>query len=333
MPKKIVQKVQSDLGNTETKSQPKKGQQIATKRYCFTKNDIPQNEEEAKEFYRAYSAKIKQIKNIIFYVFSLELGENERTYHLQGYIELSVKARITEFKEIEGGAHFIKSKGTKQQNIDYCSKGDTHIEGPTIWDKLKEPKYSPQQLGMVSADDLWEFQKEILKIARGPIDDRKIYWFYSTETGTGKTQVAKHLMYYDDFGLVNGDNADIMCAILGKDGKKDLKKGYLFNFSNDKNLKKVSYASMEQMKDGLLFSTKYESGGILIPPLNVVCFANGPPVMKYSNRWRIYEIKNKKIILKNPHEQDFKIDHALKFNQCLNELLSKFMKEEIMIEF
>lgn len=288
---KKVQIVQRDLGNTETKSQPKKEQQIATKRYCFTKNDIPQNEEEAIIFYSSYSANLLKVKNIIYHIFSLELGEN-KTYHLQGYIELEIKARITELKKFESGAHFEPCKGKREDNIAYCSKQDeTHIIGPTIYDKSKEPKYTPEQLRIIPEEKLYLWQKKALKIARKPINDREIYWFWSKETATGKTQVNKHLMYYDKFDFVDGDKSNIMCAIVGEDGNKEIKKGYVFNFSNDKDLKKVSYTAMENMKDGLIFSGKYKSGGMLIPPLQVIVMANGPPECKLSDRWVVYEIK------------------------------------------
>lgn len=305
---KKVQIVQRDLGNTETKSQPKKAQQIATKRYCFTKNDIPQNEEEAKVFYSSYSAKLKEVKNIIFHIFSLELGEN-KTFHLQGYIELEIKARITELKKFESGAHFEPCKGNRDDNISYCSKNDeTHIIGPTIYDKSKEPKYTPQQLRILPEDKLYRWQKKALEIARGEIDDRDIYWFWSKETGTGKTQVNKHLMYYDSFDFVDGDKGNIMCAIVGDDGKKEIKKGYVFNFSNDKDLNKVSYTAMENMKDGLIFSGKYKSGGMLIPPLQVIVMANGPPACKLTNRWKVYEIKKSDIDYKLKKEIEIIVD-------------------------
>lgn len=310
MGKKIVQIVQRDLGNTETKSQPKKEQQIATKRYCFTKNDIPQNEEGAKIFYRTYSAKIKHIKNIVFYVFSLEKGENEGTYHLQGYMELSIKARITEFKEIEATAHFEKSKGNKQQNIDYCSKGDTHIEGPTIWDKSKEPKYTAEELGLIEPIKLYNWQRDAINIAQSKPDRRSIHWFFETEGNVGKTELARHLIYYHKFGLIEGAKKDIMCSILGEDGTKEIMRGYVFNFSRDKE-GKVSYDSMESIKDGLIFSSKYKSTGGIIPPCHIFVFANWKPdLTKMSlDRWKIYNIKDKALIeLNKPQKQDIELE-------------------------
>jgi len=164
--------------------------------------------------------------------------------------------------------------------------------GPTIYDKAKEPKYTPEQLRIIKDENLYAWQRKALSIARGKIDDRHIYWFWSKETATGKTQVIKHLMYYNKFDFVDGDKSNIMCAIVGDDGTKEIRDGYVFNFSNDKDLNKVSYTAMENMKDGLIFSGKYKSGGMLIPPLQVIVMANGPPQCKETNRWVVYEIKS-----------------------------------------
>lgn len=345
----MVQKYSADsatgvLGNTDTKTPKKKQQKIpkekkkqsnACIKFCFTKNDIPQNEEEAIQLYDNYSAIIKNIPNIVFYIFQLELGEDNKRYHLQGYLDLEFKARFTEWKHIENGAHFTPAKGSRQHNINYCSKSNTKVKGPTIWDKSKEPKYTLEQLQMVSYDNLYDFQKTILNTMRNDNSDRDIYWYYSTCTNIGKTMIAKHLMYYDDFGLVAGDNKDIMCAIVGKDGKKPLKKGYLFNFSNDKNLKKISYASMEQMKDGLVFSPKFENNGMLVPPFKCICFANGPPIARKSDRWKVFEIREG-IILddKLDYYEKWQKIHSIKNKNVFKEIIEfKFKEEEIIVNF
>lgn len=328
--KNSANSVKGVLGNTESKPPPKK-QSNACKNFSFTKNDIPQIEEEAIKFYENYSARLLKIPNIIYFIFQLELGEDNKRYHLQGYIQLSIKARFTEWKDIECGAHFEPSKGSRIQNDSYCSKSDTKVLGPTIWDKSKIPLYTPEQLHMVSEDKLYDFQKQILNIIRKCNSDRYIYWFYSEKTSIGKTMIGKHLMYYDDFGLVAGDNKDIMCAIVGKDGRKPLKKGYLFNFSNDKNLRKVSYTSMEQMKDGFIFSPKYESGGMLVPPFRCVCFANGPPVVRNSDRWRIFEIRDGVLLDCNKLNEDQKI-HCIKYKNVLNDIPKYRFKEKKIVE-
>lgn len=281
----------SSKGKGNTKPSPKK-QDSPKKEWCFTHNFEKVENKKVEE--TLINKIVLDFKAYNFYIFSLEIGEQGRR-HLQGYVEFPQKERLTAVKKlIDDSTHWEKAKGDRQSNITYISKEP--IKGPYLWDKSKQPKYTPKQLKMVEPESLFDFQKDCLSMARNQDSDRKIPWVFSKETGVGKTQICKHLMYYDNWGFVDGDKKDIMCAILGKDGTKELKNGYFFNFSNDKDLNKVSYQSMENMKDGLLFSSKYESGGVLVPPINLFVFANGPPKAKHSDRWEVFIIKDKKLI-------------------------------------
>lgn len=51
-----------------------------------------------------------------------EVGESG-TPHLQGYLEFKTKSRpMTVFKNVCNKIHFEKSKGSKEENYNYCSK-------------------------------------------------------------------------------------------------------------------------------------------------------------------------------------------------------------------
>lgn len=274
-----------EKGNTEPS--PKK-QVSASKKYCFTHNfEIIENKKVEEALINKLVGTLKLISN--FYIFSLEIGTENKRRHLQGYIEFKDPVRITGIKNVvENTTNWRKADGSRQQNITYISKDP--IKGPYTYDVKNVPKYTAEQLRIQPADKLYKWQVKALEMARGDIDDRCIFWFWSAKPKVGKTQTLKHLMYYDNFDFVDGDKSNIMCAIVGDDGLKPLKRGYVFNFSNDKDLSKVSYTAMENMKDGLIFSGKYKSGGMLIPPLQVIVMANGPPVCKESDRWKVFEI-------------------------------------------
>lgn len=290
---KIVGTVGLELGNTDNQL---KKQGSASKKYCFTHNfEIIENEKVEMELINKLVVDFKKISS--FYIFSLEIGTENKRRHLQGYIEFNEPVRITGIKNIvHNTTNWRKAKGSRDDNIRYISKDP--IKGPYEWNRKDAPKYTPEQLRIIPENKLYKWQSKGLKLARGEIDDRAILWFWG-RTKIGKTQVLKHLMYYDKFDFVDGDKANIMCAIVGDDGLKEIKKGYVFNFSNDKDLSKVSYTSMENMKDGLIFSGKYKSGGMLIPPLQVIVMANGPPQCKNSDRWKVFEIIDNDINLES----------------------------------
>ena len=251
------------LGNTE----PKPTQQSPSIRWCFTKNDIPQNEEEAIKFYSSYSSNI--IQHLKYLSFQLEKGKKDGLYHLQGYFELEKKQRLTAIKEIiDATAHFEPAKGSKKQNNAYTGKDETKIAGPFIYDKSKEPQYTAEELELIAPEHLYKWQQEAIKIASSKPDRRTIHWFFEEDGDVGKSELVRHLLYYHKFGLIDGKKKDIMCSIVGDDGKKPIMKGYVFNFSRDKE-GKVSYDSMESIKDGLIFSSKYKSTGGIIPPVHI----------------------------------------------------------------
>jgi len=60
--------------------------------------------------------------------------------HWQGYMQLKVKSRLLTIKnKINSTAHFMKARGTAQENFDYCTKTDTRAfpdEGYVEWGEM-----------------------------------------------------------------------------------------------------------------------------------------------------------------------------------------------------
>lgn len=291
------------LGNTK----PNPKQHAPAIRWSFTINYEKEiTEEEARKNYSSNSSMLKTFTK--FFIYSLEKVNN---IHIQGYLECVNKMRMTAIKDIMGSRiHLEVSKGNREHNINYCSKTESQIEKPIMWDKSKEPKYTAEELGLVEPIKLYNWQREAINIASSKPDRRTIHWFFETEGNVGKTELARHLIYYHKFGLIDGKKKDIMCSIVGDDGTKEIMKGYVFNFSRDKE-GKVSYDSMESIKDGLIFSSKYKSTGGIIPPCHIFVFANWmPDITKMSlDRWKIYNIKDKALIeLNKPHKKDIELE-------------------------
>lgn len=80
-----------------------------------------------------------------YMIYSLEKGKKKGTPHLQGYVRFTVKKRLSAVKAVWKGtpmdkAHWRKCLGSEKDNKDYCSKEDTHVEGP--WE-FKPENYKP----------------------------------------------------------------------------------------------------------------------------------------------------------------------------------------------
>lgn len=102
-------------------------------RWCFTLNNPPDG------------FRLPDCPDVAYAISSLERGK-EGTVHLQGYVRFVARKRLTQLKSLWRSpmerAHWEPTKGTEQQNKDYCSKPETHIAGP--WE-LKPENFKAEE--------------------------------------------------------------------------------------------------------------------------------------------------------------------------------------------
>lgn len=219
------------------------------------------------------------------YIFEVEVGE-EGTEHLQGVIFLKNKMRWSEFK-LSDKIHWEGTKNNEKA-IKYCQKD--YQEGKTkeiffFGMKLKKP------LKLISPDRL--YQKEILEIISKEPDDRKIHWFYEDIGNVGKSQFTKYLVNkYDAIFIDEGKKADLMNHTLTAYQNDNDLSLFIIDIPRD-NFNKVSYKSLEAIKNGMIYSPKYEGGQCLFNSPHIIIFCNYPPeTSKLSlDRWDIREIQ------------------------------------------
>lgn len=143
----------------------------------------------------------------------------------------------------------------------------------------------------------WQ-QSLLLELSRQT--DREILWIWDYEGNNGKSFMAQYLWskgYFRATGKTSTEHLakmilnmpkypdgicyDIPKSSIGEDGKPH-----------------VSYSSMENAKNGYLFSGRYEGVSTYINPLKVLVFANcQPDFSKMSkDRWRCFEIIDNKLV-------------------------------------
>lgn len=272
-------------GKGNTVPSPKK-QDSVSKRWCFTHHitDIKSEDALIKKLVGVFKSLTS------YFIFSIEIGSETKKRHIQGYVEWKTPRRLTACKVIiDNTTHWEKSKGNKDDNITYCSKEP--IKGPFTYENSH--RYTAEELGLITEDMLFDWQKDIINIVNKKPEKRKIYWFWSEKGEIGKTEFVKYLIYHYGAEFIQGKKADIMCAICGKDGKKEIKKTYILGFSRTVE-DYISYDAIETIKDGLLFSSKYESGSMIIPVPHVFIFCNFPPNEETmsKDRWVIKQLDN-----------------------------------------
>jgi len=240
--------------------------------------------------------------------------EKVDTDHVQGYIELVAPQRMSFMSKWLPGAHFEVRRGTAEQARKYCMEEDTRVEGP--WERgsfggaqgsrgdirevstaissgsskrdiyeeypevaAKYPRFVETMLRYVNEDKVSRileftpregYQTEILKILQEPADPRKIYWVYDAVGNSGKTYFAKYLVDNKSAYYTNGGKSvDLTYAYEGQGI-------VIFDYVRE-SCDYVGYGVIEQLKNGILMSTKYESGMKRYEIPHVVVFANFMP--------------------------------------------------------
>lgn len=132
--------------------------------------------------------------------------------------------------------------------------------------------------------ELRPWQSECLATVKKQ-DDRKILWIFDADGNNGKTKLCKEMALHHN------------TAVFGNAGKKDLAFAYddqeivAFNLTRTTQ-ERVNYEAMEALKDGLMFSGKYESETKVFDSPKLVVMSNTLPDYEAMSldRWHILEL-------------------------------------------
>lgn len=274
-------------GDTVFKGDPKNKKKTKIKRtkevlstvppakyWCFTA--YPQQGKSAEEWgdyvFNGIKLRCKRV------AMQIERCPETDRLHIQGCLEATSKLRWSEFK-LDRSIHWEKCNGTWNDNFAYCTKEDTRA-GRT-WLK---GCYVSAAIRTIAEEDMMPWQTNLLTIMRGEPDDRTVHWIYSTVGRVGKSSFAKFCCVHEPGVMVaNGKATDILSQIVQyKDANGSFPRTIIMNLPRSTE-GHVSYTALEQMKDGLAMSSKYEGGQIVMNPCHVFVFANtGPETFKMS---------------------------------------------------
>lgn len=216
-------------------------------------------------------------KQAKYYVFQEEIGK-KGTAHIQGVLCFNNAKSWSQVREkIKGWwAPCINVEKAKV----YCSKcdtriGPTHVKGFILKEAIKdiEPK---------------GWQLDVVKAIKEEPDNRTVRWYWEPSGGVGKTVLAKHICLKYNAIYVSGKANDVKCAIAQMDVKPKIVIWDIPRCMEDY----VSYQGIEEVKNGIFFSGKYESGMVIYNCPHVICFANfAPELEKLSlDRWKVARI-------------------------------------------
>lgn len=210
------------------------------------------------------------------FVFQKEKGEETGYVHWQIYISLKQKEVFNTVKNLFPSAAHIEPVRDGWKAANYCKKSDTRIEGP----------YDETSTFIKTITNLYDWQQHLLDMCLKEPDDRTIVWVWESQGNRGKTQFCKYL--YIKHGatvLGNGAFKDIAQAIPANP------KIVVFNITRDLE-ERFNYSAVEAVKDGMIFSGKYESTMKVFNSPHVMIFANFQPRLDAMSldRWHIINL-------------------------------------------
>jgi len=256
------------LGNTIPKSSKKS---LEVKKFCFTLNNYTSEE-------------VNELKNTLNtlgkWLFGYEVGENN-TPHLQGFILLPKKKSWQSFTNILNNKrlHIECAKGSVEQNEIYCSK-DGKIESNYF--ELEE------QLDILDKSNFSDWMKEIDLLTNESANKRTVNWYWEPNGGVGKSTFAKYLCHAKNAIYIDeGKKSDLINIIYNV--KKITSKSIIVIDIPRDNKNNTSYKAIEQIKNGMICNTKFETGMKLFNSPHVIIFSNFPPdrLKLSSDRWNI----------------------------------------------
>ncbi len=214
---------------------------------------------------------------------ALQLGEfrivgkevsDTGTHHLQGYIEFKNPVSLGTLKKRLPRAHFEKAKGNRKSNYKYCSKEGKYesnivYEGQTLNEKLLE-KYN---------NVIWkDWQLAIVNLLKLAADSRSIHWYWESDGNVGKSFLAKYIYLKYNAIVASGSKANVYNQInIWMTANAEQSPKVIILDIPRQDFGYFNYAMLEEMKNGFIYSGKYEGGVCAFESPHIICFANKPP--------------------------------------------------------
>lgn len=285
--KKVVPKSATAGGNT--KPQPK--QVAPAKHWCFT--HFPVDSSIVPRILEFFDRKQEWE-----WGFGEEICPTTGRQHLQGWISFDRKVRpMGLFTHILDGAHWEKSKGSRDANINYCCK-----EGKYYTNVVKKTEIVRKLIDVVGDHGAYPWQQEIIDLIQTEPDDRKIYWYWEPTGATGKSALIRHIKIMDEDRQVlcfsTGKGHDWACALAAHPDEDEpdpmLIRTILIDLPRTSE-GFIPYNMLEQIKNGHVFSGKYKSKSIMFNYPHVIIFANFAPDIQEQtslskDRWVIKQL-------------------------------------------
>lgn len=267
--------------------------------------------------------------NARYIIYGEEKCPKTNKEHLQGYCQFNKCMTLNQLKSINNTAHWEKQKGTTEENIKYCSKdGKITILGEAIKQGSCKDKFKTA-VTLMKQNEPWErileecgyamlrykrhieetvkeiqnnnsknklavkhqtfhpWQDTLFEMIKETPNNREVIWIWDKEGNSGKSWMANYIIEQFDSIIFDSTN------------QKDVSYAYnnskivIFDLARHQK-DHINYGIFECIKNGRMFSGKYESKMKKFQIPHLIIFANyEPDTDKLSkDRWNIKQIIN-----------------------------------------
>lgn len=206
------------------------------------------------------------------------------TPHLQIYVSFGTKKRFEQIKKINNRLHIESSRGSKKQNLKYCSKEGVFETNCRI----------PHPIEVIY--NLYPYQQMIWDIVSDKPEPRKIYWFWG-DKNIGKTEILLKICHEKYAHVLPISKKHALSQVFKTHEEVDI---YCMNLTADESeyQKHEMFSIMEAIKDRMFaaaFGTEC-NGMCIMNHKHMIVVANQPPDFLKTEidqeRFQIYKINN-----------------------------------------
>lgn len=295
---------------------------MGSKNWCFTLNNY------SDEDITRLSNLVASEPKVLYIIFGKEVGDSG-TPHLQGFLSLQQRMRLGPLKRIVSPRAHLKTARNVFASIQYCKKDNDWVEFGTMSpgqgkrNDIEDFKKAVKE-GMFSLRDVREehsevyakytrycqeyirdnmpkvvipdhnlrpWQEHLNSLLSEPADRRTIIFVIDYDGNSGKSWFA------DWYQQKTGDSCQVITPGRRVDMAYTLNLGLkvlLMDAPRAKQNEFIQYDFLEDLKNGRILSSKYESIMKTFEPMHVVVFMNEDPDMtKLSlDRYKIINVKD-----------------------------------------
>ncbi len=219
------------------------------------------------------------------YVFQEEICPSTGTPHLQGTCRFAKKKRLKQINKMYPHTHWECCKKPKK-SVAYCHKKATRAPDGSVYTNMKLPKE------LMTLDTLRPWQEAVYLLAKAESDDRTINWYWEEKGNVGKSSFARWMVIKHNAFYICGSASDMKCGLASVSEKNFGWFPEVVILDIPRGCNGCSYKGLEQLKNGIFYSTKYESGMVVFNPPHIIVFANTEPDLERmsADRWNVVEI-------------------------------------------